>query len=126
MNRKLIKELNNISLDFENLRIYIVLDTDDCTEKEREMYINSTLFNNLNERTKKYKDYIIPIYNTKNLEEVLKKAGCKFNSTTSKEMKKEYITRTEKLLGNIENLIEELKKNNNTNLEVLLEDLKEN
>ena len=124
LNSKLIKELNNISFDFQNLKIYTVLDTDDCTEKEREMYINRKLFERLNEKTKKYKEYIIPIYNTKNLEEVLKKAGCKFIGTTSKEMKKEYITRIENLLGDIEKLTEELKKNKNTNLGELIEELK--
>lgn len=124
LNSKLIKELNNISFDFQNLKIYTVLDTDDCTEKEREMYISKQLFDGLNEKTKKYKNCIIPIYNTKNLEEILIKAGCKFNSNTSKARKKEYITRIENLLGDIEKLTEELKKNKNTNLWKLIEDLK--
>lgn len=124
LNKKLVKELNSISFDINKLKIYIVLDTDDCTEQERKMYISRQLFDGLNEKTKKYKNCIIPIYNTKNLEEILIKAGCKFNSNTSKAMKKEYITRIEKLLGNIEDLTENLKKNPNTNLEILIEDLK--
>lgn len=36
-------------------------------------------------------DYICPIYNDGNLEEVLEKAGIKYRSKYSKEMKKEYI-----------------------------------
>ena len=124
LNASLEKELKKIPYDFEKLKIYIIMDTDDCSEEERKRYINKELFKGLNDKTKKFKECIIPIYNTKNLEEVLIKAGCEFKGQNTKAMKKEYLTRIDKIIGNVEKLILCLKKNPNTNLEVLIEELK--
>lgn len=49
-----------------NFKLFIIMDTDDCTEQQREDYINKKLF----EGHWLY-DYIVPIYNISNLEEVL-------------------------------------------------------
>ena len=62
------------------------MDTDDCSDEQRNNYKNKTMF-------KKHwaYDYMCPIYNDSNLEEVLIKAGIKYKSKSSKKMKKEYI-----------------------------------
>lgn len=69
-----------------NFKIFIIMDTDDCADEQKKNYKNKTMF-------KKHwaYDYICPIYNDGNLEEVLEKAGIKYRSKYSKEMKKEYI-----------------------------------
>lgn len=69
-----------------NFKMFIIMDTDDCSEEEKNNYKNKTMF-------KKYwaYDYICPIYNDGNLEEVLIKAGIKYKSKSFKKMKREYI-----------------------------------
>lgn len=46
------------------------MDTDDCSEKTREDYISGKLFEN-----SCLKDYIVPIYNSPNIEEIMVKSG---------------------------------------------------
>lgn len=69
-----------------NFKIFTIMDTDDCSDEQRNNYKNKTMF-------KKHwaYDYICPIYNDSNLEEVLIKSDMKYKSKDSKEMKKEYI-----------------------------------
>lgn len=70
-----------------NFRIFIIMDTDDCSEEEKNNYKNKTMF-------KKHwaYDYICPIYNDGNLEEVLKKAGIiNPKNKSTKQIKKDYI-----------------------------------
>lgn len=66
-------------------KIFIIVDTDDCTKEQKNKYISKELF-------RKYwlHDYIVPIYNTPDLENVLTKAGIKFTKKGN-ERKKEYI-----------------------------------
>lgn len=54
----------------KNFKLFIIMDTDDCTEEVREQYISGELF-----KDHVLKDYIVPIYNISNLEDVMKKAG---------------------------------------------------
>lgn len=51
------------------------MDTDDCNPKKTQEYINKTMF-----KDHWLYDYIIPIYNTTKLEDVLKKAGVPYNT----------------------------------------------
>lgn len=69
-----------------NFKMFIIMDTDDCSEEEKNNYKNKTMF-------KKHwaYNYICPIYNDGNLEEVLIKAGIKYKSKSFKKMKREYI-----------------------------------
>lgn len=53
----------------KNFKLFIIMDTDDCSETVREEYISGRLFEN-----SCLKDYIVPIYNSPNLEEVMIKA----------------------------------------------------
>ena len=54
----------------KNFKLFIIMDTDDCSEKVRREYISGTLFEGYCLR-----DYIVPIYNSPNLENVMMKAG---------------------------------------------------
>lgn len=53
-----------------NFKLFIIMDTDDCSEITKEKYINGTLF-----AGHPLKEYIIPVYNISNLEDVMLKAG---------------------------------------------------
>ena len=54
----------------KKLKLFIIMDTDDCSEKTREDYISGKLFEN-----SCLKDYIVPIYNSPNIEEIMVKSG---------------------------------------------------
>lgn len=99
LNGKDIKDFNSFRKKYEddieiidkkllsnNFKIFTIMDTDDCSDEQRNNYKNKTMF-------KKHwaYDYMCPIYNDSNLEEVLIKAGIKYKSKSSKKMKKEYI-----------------------------------
>ncbi len=66
-------------------KIFIIMDTDDCTEKQKENFINKDMF-----KDHWAYDYIVPIYNSPQLEAVLEKANVPFEKTGIKR-KKEYI-----------------------------------
>ncbi len=82
LNNMKFKSLNNFIKNYENdfpnnmkklpkdFKIFIIMDTDDCTEAQKEAYINKSMFNQ-----HWAKDYIYPIYNIKNLEDVMRKSG---------------------------------------------------
>ena len=54
----------------KNFRLFIIMDTDDCSDQDREDYISGKMF-----ESSCLKEYIVPIYNSPNLEEVMIKAG---------------------------------------------------
>ncbi len=54
----------------KNFKLFVIMDTDDCSEKTREDYISGKLFEN-----SCLKEYIVPIFNSPNLEEVMIKSG---------------------------------------------------
>lgn len=68
-----------------NFKIFIIMDTDDCDDKQKEEFINKKMF----EGHWAY-DYIVPIYNIPKLEDVLEKSKIKFEKTGDKR-KKEYV-----------------------------------
>lgn len=98
LNGKDIKDFNSFFKKYEdeieiindklstNFKMFIIMDTDDCSEEEKNNYKNKTMF-------KKHwaYNYICPIYNDGNLEEVLIEAGIKYKSKSFKKMKREYI-----------------------------------
>lgn len=75
-------DVKNLTEDF---KIFIIMDTDDCSELQKKEFINKDMF-------KKHwaYDYIVPIYNSPELETVLVKANIKFEKKGSNR-KKEYI-----------------------------------
>jgi hypothetical protein len=56
-----------------NFKLFIIMDTDDCTDATKEKYISGALFEGV-----PLKEYIVPIYNISNLEDVMIKAGIMF------------------------------------------------
>lgn len=108
-----------ISSDF---KVFIIMDTDDCSPKQKKDFISKTMF----ERHWLY-EYIHPIFNSSNLEDVLIKASINFEKK-GKKCKEEYVKifpTDKKFLGKEKLSIEELKKklepNENTNLEEFFE-----
>lgn len=72
----------DISPDF---KIFIIMDTDDCTKEQEKQFINKEMF-----KEHWAYDYIKPIYNSPELETVLEKAKVPFKKIGDKR-KKEYI-----------------------------------
>ena len=54
----------------KNFKLFIIMDTDDCSNQAKEDYISGKMF-----ESSCLKEYIVPIYNSPNLEEVMIKAG---------------------------------------------------
>ncbi|MCZ9920364.1 hypothetical protein [Brachyspira hyodysenteriae] len=86
-----IKEYGNL-IDYENnkiinnFKIFIIMDTDDCTPEQKSEFINKNMF-----KDKNLRKYIVPIYNDKKLEDVFYKVKLiDIRKKTSKEIKREY------------------------------------
>lgn len=69
----------------KEFKIFIIMDTDDCTTQQKNEFINKGMFKN-----HWAYDYICPIYNIQNLEDVMEDIGIKFKSKGDNR-KKEYI-----------------------------------
>lgn len=63
-----------------NFKLFIIMDTDDCTESTKEAYINKMLF-----KDSWLCDYIVPIYNSPDLETTMHAIGFEIRN------KKDYI-----------------------------------
>ena len=116
---ELTADNKNINNDF---KIFIIMDTDDCSEAEKIKFINKEMF-----KGHWAYDYIAPIYNIPELETVLTEAKVPFTKTGVKR-KKEYIklfptdpkyTKTDEV--QIKELLNTLKKQKNTNLNEFLD-----
>lgn len=135
MNNKIFKSMNNLLNTYEdielaedgkkisqNFKLFIIMDTDDCNDEQRKNFINKEMF----QKHWAY-NYIIPIYNTPELETVLEKAKVPFKKTGIKR-KKEYIKlfpTDAKYEKNdevqIEELSKKLKNQNNTNMDIFFD-----
>lgn len=135
MNNKIFKSMNNLLNTYEdielaedgkkisqNFKLFIIMDTDDCNDEQRKSFINKEMF----QKHWAY-NYIIPIYNTPELETVLEKAKVPFKKTGIKR-KKEYIKlfpTDAKYEKNdevqIEELSKKLKNQNNTNMDIFFD-----
>lgn len=111
------RKKEKVTLD-EDFKIFIIMDTDDCTAIERQEFINKKMF----EEHWAYK-YIVPIFNDSNLEDVLQSCNIKFEKKGS-ERKKEYIKifptdkrYVKKDSLQVEEFNEKLKKCSKTNME---------
>lgn len=135
LNNKIFKSYRNFINTFEdieldasskninnNFKIFIIMDTDDCSEDEKRKFINKEMF-----KGHWAYDYIVPIYNIPELETVLTEAKVPFTKTGVKR-KKEYIklfptdpkyTKTDEV--QIKELLNKLKKQKNTNLNDFLD-----
>lgn len=54
----------------KNFKLFIIMDTDDCSEDVKKEYVSGEMF-----RGHPLQEYIVPIYNITNLEDVMLKAG---------------------------------------------------
>ena len=66
-------------------KIFVIMDTDDCSDEQRKKYISKELF-----KGHWAYDYIVPIFKSPDLENTMVKAGIKFEKKGD-ERKKEYI-----------------------------------
>lgn len=79
-----------------NFKIFIIMDTDDCTIKQKYEFINKNMFKDII-----LKKYIVPIYNNKKLEDVFYKAKLiDVRKNTSKEIKRGYRSLITKCMQN--------------------------
>ena len=135
LNNKIFKSFRNFIKVYEDIKltddrkfiddkfkIFIIMDTDDCSEKQKRDFINGNMF----KEHWAYK-YIVPIYNIPELETVLEMANIPFKKTGNKR-KKEYIKifPTDPKYENtdeiqIKQLLHTLKKQKNTNLNEFLD-----
>lgn len=105
-----------------DFKIFIIMDTDDCSEEQKKSFISKEMF-----KSHWAYRYIVPIFNTPNLESVMVKAGIKFEKKGAKR-KKEYIKifPTDKKYSNREGIelkafAENLKKVQETNLHLFVQ-----
>ena len=73
------KTKKKLSPDF---KIFIIMDTDDCTECQKKSFISKEMF-----KDHWAYDYIVPIFDSPDLESVLHKAGIKFEKGVTAEKK---------------------------------------
>jgi len=77
--KNFLNEYNDIRSDTKknilNFKLFMIMDTDDCTAEDVENYMDKSMFIN-----HWLYDFIIPIYNIKDLEDVLKKAGIPYET----------------------------------------------
>lgn len=103
----------------KDFKLFIIMDTDDCSEKTKEDYISGKLF-----ESSCLKDYIVPIFNSPNLEAVMMKSGI-MTKRISDSQKGNYYSKvfpinhdpvTNDTLDQIQLLSNKLKNVNETNL----------
>lgn len=76
LNRREYKNRKNFLKNFEldkitkNTRVYTIMDTDDCNNSQFDEYIDKSMFKNHH-----LENYIIPIYNKTNLEDVINRTN---------------------------------------------------
>ena len=135
LNNKIFKSLSNLIKAYpdielsndrkrikNNFRIFIIMDTDDCTESQKINFMNGEMF-----KDHWAYEYIVPIYNIPELESVMEQAKIPFKKTGEKR-KKEYIKifptdikyeKTDEI--QIKELVQKLKRQKNTNLDEFLD-----
>lgn len=112
------------TVNLDDFKLFIIMDSDECTEKQFKEYKDKTMF-----KGHWLYDYIEPIYNFPNLECVLEKSNIPFKNEGVKR-KKEYVDlfpigNDLNVKSDIENLKNVLSKNPNTNMDEFLDFLLE-
>ena len=96
-------------------KVFIIMDTDDCNENQKKSFKDKSMF-------KKHwlYDYIVPIYNDNNLEEILVDAGIKFQKNGNKrktEYPKVFLIYLISDIEGIKKFGKDLKNSKKTNME---------
>lgn len=122
--KSFLKKYDDIEIDKKgkkllNFKIFIIMDTDDCTDAQKNNYIDGTMF-----KTHWANEYIVPIYNNRNLEDVAKKIGIEIQKK-SEYIKifptdRKYIQQSNDLIQ-VEEMAKTLKKYSITNLDEFFE-----
>ncbi|MCI9627078.1 MAG: hypothetical protein HFI90_09905 [Clostridia bacterium] len=126
---QMIQRNDSIAVEVEknkikNLKIFTIMDTDDCSEKTRERYKNKPLFEGYVLR-----DYVAPIYMSPKLEVVLYECGLIPKIYKGHEKRKAYgklfpITAAPKSgskMNEMKKLSDILRPNKNTNMEIFID-----
>lgn len=103
----------------QNFKLFIIMDTDDCTIEQKNNYINKSMF----KKHWAYR-YIVPIYNITNLEDVMKECNIKYETVIKKEYIKIFPTDKKYKKSDTIQLTEfmqSLQKTKKSNLEKLIE-----
>lgn len=81
-----ITHFSNIEVEnkkIKNLKIAIIMDTDDCSHQTKEKFLDKSLFIN-----HPLYEYIMPIHNTENLEDVFRKCSIKIPNSKREDYSK--------------------------------------
>lgn len=123
-NRKISLPIEKNRIATDDFKIFTIMDTDDCSNPEK--YITGALFDQY-----KLKDYVVPIYNKDNLEQILYSCGLIPKIFNDSEKVKEYgklfpISRTPlgksgSKINDMQTMANILRENRNTNMEKLLD-----
>lgn len=124
--RSLLKEYNieTEGKKLKDFKIFSIMDTDDCDEDKKKKYINQEMF-----KEHELSEYITPIYNINNLEDVIKKSKIYYEKINDKDKSNTYIKlfpqESKKIVEQddveqLDEMCKKLEKVDNTNLEVLI------
>lgn len=102
-----------------NFKIFIIMDTDDCSDEQKKNFINCSMFHN-----HWAYEYIVPIYNNNNLEDVIRETHIEYKKEKSERLKELYIDifpisgceQTDEL----NEFLRKLEKVNKTNMDVFV------
>ena len=116
--KQFIKEFENVKHGknrLENFRLFTIMDMDDCTEEQKDKYVNRQMFKN-----HWLFPYIVPIFNSPNLERTMQLAGIQVNK------KADYVTLFPTNHGDLDmnkaqDLLEKLQKCKSTNMNKYIE-----
>lgn len=96
----------------QDFKVAIVMDTDDCTSEDKENFLNKEMF-----RGHWLFEYIWPIHNTMNLEDVLKKSEINYPGSKKRNYSSIFVQRGCTQKDSIKSIIEKLSKyNQKTNM----------
>ena len=114
-----------VKKELVDFKLFIIMDTDDCSELQKNDFISKKMFEN----HPLYK-YIVPIFNTPNLEDVLVKSGIMPKKISDKE-KGQYYLKTFPISNNVNKnmnayeeivlLCEKVKKVRETNMDEFID-----
>ena len=93
LNRYPFNNINNLTKEYDvescgkgaskmlrNFRLFIIMDTDDCTDEQRRSFISKDMF-----KSHWLYDYIVPIYNSPKIENIFTKAKITSRSVKNSE-----------------------------------------
>lgn len=101
----------------EGFHIFVIMDTDDCNAEMLRSFKDKSLF-----KGHWAYDYIVPVFNTENLEEVMERAGLPFTKKGD-ERKKEYSRIVPSTPDGWTELANRLQRDPKTNMEVPILDI---